>query len=419
MITKNINLWVEGDIATNRILSRLLNELDVGTRAEVRFVDKLDWETLVGKINIFSRVCTPRLSWLPGYMLKRHIDYIYFLDDNFWQLVGEGELAHYYQSPEVISSLDQFVLNATLVIVNSETLHNFLSIRFPTVRCYLLSPPFDVEITRPFIHPVSASMEKGVSVIGYAGGYKQKEFDFISEIVLSLLKRRSDIRFEFIGNIPLGLKTNPAAQWFPGFSDYEQYLIFKASRCWNVGLAPLFSSPFNQSKTDNKFREYGGCGIPGIYSDVIPYSRSVHTGVTGILVENKAECWVEAILNIIDNDELQISIRKNAFEYVDNYYSHQSVASEWINVIETIANFGYNTVVENFRFNYCMEHYNNSVSTEVCSFEMVSSYVIIKMIITGYVRKFFSRNMAKLLFFSFVIITLININLFIIRCLLR
>ena len=71
---------------------------------------------------------------------------------------------------------------------------------------------------------------------------------------------------------------------------------------WDVGLAPLVDSAFNRSKSDLKWLEYTGLGLPGVFSDVDPYG-SVEDRRTGRLAADDPEAWANAILTLRDADD--------------------------------------------------------------------------------------------------------------------
>jgi len=94
-------------------------------------------------------------------------------------------------------------------------------------------------------------------------------------------------------------------------------------------LAPLVDSRFAEYKTNNKVREYGACGIAGIYSDVPLYRESVEHGISGWLVPNEADAWVRAILAAVDDLPATKQAGRRAHAFVETHYRLEHVASLW------------------------------------------------------------------------------------------
>lgn len=327
-----INFWSEGDISTSRIMTRFLNDMSSDISCEARLMSELDWKALHSGINIFSRIGHPDYAWVPGFLAENSIPYIYYIDDNFWCIRGESELAQFYRSAEVVSTLDSFVRGASLVITHTPSLFGFIQRRFPLQRCKLLPAPFDSVFCANEVG-FAGNVNAADFVVGYAGGYRQEEFELIGKAVERVLVQRPDIRFEFIGGMPPCLRGFDSVQFFPGFSDYQKFIEFKVSRNWSLGLAPLLENSFNASKTNNKFREYGGCGVPGLYSDVSPYKECVEHGVTGYLTKNDVQSWVEGIIYAADHSETSRTISASARQYVHEHYSHKVIAPAWLDVV--------------------------------------------------------------------------------------
>lgn len=355
MSFSKVNFWIEGDISTTRVISRLLNDVVGSGNCRTKLIRSLSWATLTSGLNIFCRISDPSFYWLPSYLKSKGISYAYYLDDNFWKITGSSPLARYYQAPSVVNSLDEFIKGAEFVITHTQVMADFITDRFAGVRCEILPVPFDTE----FLDNVAGRMSLPVRefpIVGYAGGYKEEEFEFLEEVICRLNSERPEIRFEFIGGISDGLRCLNNVQWFPGTSDYEAFLSLKVSRGWTVGLAPLMETEFNSSKTNNKFREYSGCHIPGVYSRTSPYVECVRPDELGVLVCNEVGAWVEAIKRIVDDELLQEKIRKESFAFVVSNYSHRVIAPAWKKTIYRIPGLPISRRLESFRFRifkYC------------------------------------------------------------------
>ena len=79
----------------------------------------------------------------------------------------------------------------------------------------------------------------------------------------------------------------------------------RRSREWTIAVAPLQDASFNRHKSDLKYLEYAALGLPGIFSDVVPYRDSVRHEETGLLTENTTEAWCAAILRLAFDPDLR------------------------------------------------------------------------------------------------------------------
>lgn len=405
MSFSKINFWIEGDISTTRIISRLLNDVVGQGNCEARLVRSIDWKTIIGGVNIFCRVSDPAYHWLPAYLKQNGVSYAYYLDDNFWKITGTGDLARYYQSPSVVNSLDEFVRGADFVITHTQVMADFITDRFPNVRCEILPVPFDVALIEEIQEETSPPVRR-FPVVGYAGGFKKDEFEFLETVLYRLNKVRPEIRFEFIGGISDELRDLNNVQWFPGFSDYATFLAFKVSRGWSVGLAPLMDSEFNSSKTNNKFREYAGCNIAGIYSKTSPYIECVRSGETGMLVQNDANAWVEAIQKIVDDESLREKIKSEAFSFVNSNYSHKVIAPAWQTVVESIPKLVEGPRFGGLNFKYFKYYHMFGFFDAAAKLDNSSLYSVIKVIIKKKSKSLLRRLAARQLLVVSVLISL-------------
>jgi glycosyltransferase involved in cell wall biosynthesis len=94
---------------------------------------------------------------------------------------------------------------------------------------------------------------------------------------------------------------------------------------------------FEACKTNNKYREYGGCRVAGVYSATSPYVECVRHGETGLLVANDPEAWIAALEALIDAPALRAAIADRAFEDVRRNYNQASSARQLREVLARLA----------------------------------------------------------------------------------
>ena len=414
MSFSRINLWSEGDIPTVRVMSRLLNDMVGQGNCHTKLIGALDWESLLHGLNIFCRVCDPRYSWLPAYLKKNNVPYVFYLDDNLWKITGSGELARHYQSSGVVSTLDGFVRGAEFVITHNQVMVEFIESRFPEVLCKLLPVPFDVSLTDVKSKDFSSSLSNK-PVVGYAGSYKEEEFKLLEKVINQFGRDRPEVRFEFVGGISDNLRSLNNVQWFPGFSDYAAFLSFKMSRNWSVGLAPLMDSGFNAAKTNNKFREYGGCRIPAVYSRTSPYVECVSQEESGLLVENTVDAWVSAIKRLVDDSGLRDRIKKSAFAFVEFNYSHQAVSPAWREALDTVADSTRMKRFARLRFNHVKRYYLDGYGTNAVALENANLPSLCKFLLRNAVGSLFAKITIRRVFAILILFMLMVTNFYLIK----
>jgi glycosyltransferase involved in cell wall biosynthesis len=178
-------------------------------------------------------------------------------------------------------------------------------------------------------------------VIGYAASHHHaKNFAIVKDVIRKILKDFSNItRFEiFFGLHPTGLED---LQNFvclqPVEGNIEQFYETLLQRQWDIGIAPLVDNAFNQSKSNNKYREYGALGIAGIYSDVKAYSRYIRNFDNGILVTNSFQSWYDGIIFMLTHPKERLAIAESAKADVKEKYSMGTVINEYIKEFLSIA----------------------------------------------------------------------------------
>jgi glycosyltransferase involved in cell wall biosynthesis len=329
-------LVADGDIPTTRLLARELRE-GFGD-VEVRIAKHLFGAELGGRPIIVSRLCYPRFSWLPGHLSRRQLRYAYFLDDNFWEITHQTgfDLANFFQHPATVETLDAFVRNAGVVVCWSPRLRDYVARRHPGTSTEFVRPGFDVATATTLLQrrdPTPTEPRRCVRV-GYPTTARPRVAPLLVPVVRHFLEHHgNDVMFEFIGWMPEGLGELPNVVLHPWIADYDAFLEFKLSRRWDVGIAPLIGDAFDQFKTDNKYREYGGCGIPGVYSRVSPFVETVRHGATGLLVDNEPAEWIAALEQMVRSPELRASIAAAASEDVRRNYDLRITGRRLVDVV--------------------------------------------------------------------------------------
>lgn len=336
---------IEAHIATTHIIERVLIQCErENFEYEIKLLSNLkESDFYGGALPFFIRCGDPAVRYWVEFLKIIGIPYIYFIDDNFWSIEGGSPLANYYRQPSIRRSLNSIVTKASLIITNTENLANFL--KPLNSRVLVLPAPFDF-LLLPDVEERArggANSNQGASIVvnentefrvGFAGS--PSRIADVEKILLPILNPLLEINpriiFEFVGVRFPGFDGNPRVRFFPHMDSYKDFLTFKISREWKVGLAPLIDSEANRAKTNNKYREYSACGIAGIYSAVEPYVLCVKDGFNGLLVKNNKDAWIEGVCYLIDNPDILMEMRNSAKMDVYDKYAVEFVAPKWLAV---------------------------------------------------------------------------------------
>lgn len=333
----DIKFVVEGDIPTNQIIQRLIVEA-LGDRGEVTrlLLPQFTPEALrEGGLVVLSRTASPASLPMLDWMRMHGMPYVYYIDDNFWELKGDSRIAQFYQSAPVRRTLDRSIGGASHVVVNAPRLGEYIKERYPSARITQLNAPFDFSLIDNLPTPTKPANEVRV---GFAGSITRAD-DFIE--ILPALKRVLDtfahVTLVFFGYCPPELIGMDRVTFVPHVASYSDFIKMKASYGLDIGLAPMADLAANLYKTNNKYREYGAMRIAGIYTNTSPYKESVTNGLTGMLVDHSADAWYLALEKLIVDTAFRRQIAEAAYTDVRAHYAQDVVAKQWRDFLLRVA----------------------------------------------------------------------------------
>ncbi|MBI3818737.1 MAG: glycosyltransferase [Planctomycetes bacterium] len=184
----------------------------------------------------------------------------------------------------------------------------------------------------PPVHLATATAAKTPIVIGWMGtATHDEDLSIIKQAVAYILRRHEGrVVFKTWGYMPEEFRSVPGAILARGAEhNIQKHAADVRASGIDIALAPLTDHVFNHAKSHLKWLEYSICGIPGIYSNVTPYSSNIANNHTGLLVENTSEAWAQAIDRLIENPVLRASIAHNAHRVVRERHSLDARAWRW------------------------------------------------------------------------------------------
>jgi processive 1,2-diacylglycerol beta-glucosyltransferase len=170
-------------------------------------------------------------------------------------------------------------------------------------------------------------------VIGYMGGHThQPDLAMLQPVIQALNNRFPErLEFRFWGTEPpleLSMYTN--IHWDGQITwNYPDFASHFLTHSADILIAPLASNKFNRCKSSIKYLEYAALGVPGIYSNVNPYTDVIRHQHNGLLASSADE-WIECLVQLIENTGLSYSIAINAQADITSNWLLSKNASLWL-----------------------------------------------------------------------------------------
>jgi hypothetical protein len=273
---------------------------------------------------------------------------IYDLDDNLALLPISTEIGMQALAADIRTSISQMTMLADNVGVTSIVLmEDMAHLKHITLRPQyqdLSQEHFENTFNRLQKSDIESPKFRGeVTVVSPT--LRPLNQEFISRILRNLVSSHKGIRINFVTFsesqlIDQDVMTSVRLTKLRSINNYKKYIRFLGAIEDAVGLAYLDNSRFNMSKTQAKYRDFASAGIPGVYSNIPPYSSSIEQNQTGLLVENDPDEWSKSIFELVSNKLLASNISKKALNDIKVNYSFD----KYLEHIEEIFSDLYTTI---------------------------------------------------------------------------
>lgn len=157
---------------------------------------------------------------------------------------------------------------------------------------------------------------------------------FINPLDKVIFEGQGSIEFHFWGKEYPPLSNRDAVKLHKFERNYDKFIVDCYKSQFDIGLAPTDTDLFSQSKTNNKYREYGAMGVAGVYTRMPVYEACIQDGVNGLLVDNTEEAWRDAIERLVHDTALRQRIVENARADVRENYSGESAVDVWSKTLQ-------------------------------------------------------------------------------------
>lgn len=264
---------------------------------------------------------------------------IYFLDDDLLNIPSGNASTNYYRDNKIKVNLTRIVgLCDVLWAVNQQILFQYGKF---IPRSILLRVPAKI-----WRQPPEASEQIHILYAGSAD-HSGLARELLVPVIQRLLKEYAGrVDFTFIGADP-GLRNTAGVTTHPYFESYDEYQKQVQAGDFSIGLAPAYDTPFYACKYYNKFIEYSSYGIAGIYSDCEPYRQIVTQEKNGLLCENTAEGWYQAIKCLLEGSGAAREMALAGAELLREQFNYQAVAQSLKEQLPEVVSFQAVPIMEN------------------------------------------------------------------------
>jgi len=226
---------------------------------------------------------------------------------------------------KAMSSMD-YCSSSTSVLADYMTKHSSLE-------TFIIPNALDSEllelsrIDKPF-------KDNDVITIMYGSGTSTHDIDFreVSPALLAILNTHPEARLVIHGTLKL-------SDDFKAFkSQIKEIPFMKASEYYtalngyDINIAPLEPSVFNDAKSNIKYIEASIFKLPTIASNVEEYKNIIKHNENGLLASNTQE-WIDAFELLIKNKSLRETMGINAYQTVIDTYQIDKVAKNHLEPI--------------------------------------------------------------------------------------
>lgn len=255
---------------------------------------------------------------------------VYAVDDNFLEIPKWAAVYPYYNTLERREAFKHFLSEAQVVKTGAPYFADYIRQHY-NAHVADIPDSFNHEWVEQAAKP---SRNDGKIVIGYGGTMKDGDFAPVTSALIEILKKYKDkVEIHFHGYAPAPLLQFEQVKYVPQQFNYRDYIRVLHQSGWDIGMAPLADTNFNACKTNNKYREYSSCGIPGIYSRSPAYTPWIFHGENGYLTNHSHEGWLEGLTRLIEDAPLRNHIREKAALHAKEQFSVSLCSHRWKDLI--------------------------------------------------------------------------------------
>lgn len=246
---------------------------------------------------VAQRVCDPNAIIILGALKQRGVPYLYETDDLLTQLDPENPVSRFYAQEHIQLFIDTAIRNSAGITVSTPELAEEMA---EYERPISVLPNCLPDYFGDLLFALGqADLGERPTRILWAGSATH-DGDFHERVRYGLRKAlRGDAQFFSMGadyRHKLG-GLGDHVPWSDSIPSFHRSLPR-----YDIGLAPLKRSRFNECKSELKVMEYQGAGVVPVAEDIAPYRRAIEHGVTGFLCRTEHD-WKRAIETLVNEPD--------------------------------------------------------------------------------------------------------------------
>lgn len=281
-------------------------------------------------------------SWLRTACDKHGTKLVMDIDDNFLE-VDKKNPALKKQNKGKVSMQNKVAMLATILsfadaitvstVPLKEKIYNHIKKVHGIEKNIFVVPNFN-DINDWNYTPVP---KKGL-VIGYIGGLSHKEdLEIVIPAIKKILIKYKNVAFQMMGQMDIKEAKSVFGSWNQSLRNrlflmnatktQPEYPLYLSQQPWDIGIAPLIDSPFNECKSHIKWMEYSMYKIPVVASPVYPYKKDV-LGIptitdieTGVFANDDE--WFNKLSMLIEDEKLRLKLGESAYSFVSKNWQYK------------------------------------------------------------------------------------------------
>ncbi len=290
------------------------------------FMEVSDWEAILPGTDIFINQQHDNPSFLALTMAMRdeyNMPIVAEIDDDIYDVNPSSPAYQYfYPGSPIIEMTEEYLKDADAITTTTQRLADVYSKLNKNI--YILPNALDAEDW-----PDHTPRAGDPIIIGWAGSPTHfQDLRVVEKPLKKVLKKHPNVLFRVMGCLPDFFAGHSQIELREDYVDIMDWPQKLASLNFDIGIAPLAISNFNLAKSNLKWMEYSILNIPGVYSRVGEYARTIDDGLTGFLANDPRE-WEYHLTNLIESEDLRRRIGGQAKQKVIDEYTLSKTIGAW------------------------------------------------------------------------------------------